>query len=79
RKIFLFIIVFLKMTNINKIKDKQKDVMEQYMFEHPNLAKFPCPNCGQGKETTKRLWEELSNRLNACDNIFKFSLRQNLT
>ncbi|XP_065361981.1 uncharacterized protein LOC135955557 [Calliphora vicina] len=40
--------------------------MAQFMFDHPNLAKTLLPNCGQGKERSRRLWEELANRLNAC-------------
>lgn len=38
--------------------------MAEFMTEHPNLAKNLLPNCGQGKATSQRLWEQLTLKLN---------------
>ncbi|XP_067633133.1 uncharacterized protein [Eurosta solidaginis] len=53
------------MTNLNKLNYKQKEMMGEFMQQHPNLAKNIIPNCAQGKATSQRLWEDLSKKLNA--------------
>lgn len=40
--------------------------MGEFMKQHPNLAKNMFPNCAQGKATMARLWNELTNKLNAA-------------
>ncbi|XP_036327220.1 uncharacterized protein LOC118739829 [Rhagoletis pomonella] len=53
------------MTTFNKLNQNQKNILGEYMKEHPNLAKNMIPNCAQGKATSIRLYEDLSRKLNA--------------
>ncbi|XP_036327219.1 uncharacterized protein LOC118739828 [Rhagoletis pomonella] len=53
------------MTTFNKLNQNQKNILGEFMKEHPKLAKNMIPNCAQGKATSIRLWEDLSRKLNA--------------
>ncbi|XP_017476134.1 PREDICTED: uncharacterized protein LOC108366303 [Rhagoletis zephyria] len=52
------------MSSFSKLNPTQKDVMAEFMTEHPNLAQNNFSNSVQGRATSARLWEELSRRLN---------------
>lgn len=42
--------------NINKVNGKQKEVLAEFMLEHPDLAKNKLQNCAQGKVKSQTLW-----------------------
>ncbi|XP_017477882.1 PREDICTED: uncharacterized protein LOC108367702 [Rhagoletis zephyria] len=59
------------MSNYTKLNPTQKDVMVEFMAEHPNLAKSKFSNFAQGRAKSISLWEELSMQLNAVGPPFK--------
>ncbi|XP_075147833.1 uncharacterized protein LOC142221867 [Haematobia irritans] len=53
------------MTNITRINGKQKLILAEFMSEHPSLAKNHIRNCAQARATSKKLWDQLTTKLNA--------------
>ncbi|XP_053961495.1 uncharacterized protein LOC128865318 [Anastrepha ludens] len=53
------------MTNYSKLNPTQKELMAEFMVSHPGLAKNKLPSSVEGRAIASRLWEELSERLNA--------------